>query len=228
MRNIPHHMASTKLHDLMNGSTRFEDLFKKSQLQTQEVKQFKGNKPAAFCDGPMHWWESTLKFYTKLKKLLLSVENCLAEIDEDKPRIPNKHLLTQFISLKRILLLITVATEIDVLEKFVHFTNQVGYTDHDVSLFLEQIEDVHGDLSRLLRRPGKHFKMMTERLVNGDLKVWHPVVCDIASVAWNQLKEEELRDLKCVAVFKLWDAGFPDRKRQLKMLLLFSMETFRK
>ena len=96
----------------------------------------------------MHRWESTLKYYTKLEKLLLSVENFI--IKEE--------------------LLITIATEICVLEKFVHFTKQIEYTDHDVSLFLEQTEDVHSDPSRLLRRPGKHFKMMTERLKNGNLK----------------------------------------------------------
>ena len=53
-RHSTAHMLSTKLHDLVNASTRFEDLFKKSQLQTQEANQFKGNKPAAFCDQPMH------------------------------------------------------------------------------------------------------------------------------------------------------------------------------
>ena len=121
-------------------------------------------------------------------------------------------------------LLITIATEIDVLQKFVHFIKQIEYTDHDVSLFLEQIEDVRGDLSRLLRRPGKHFKMMTERLVNDNLKAWH-------ALEGNQLKEEELRDLNHESVqlyIKLWDERFPDRKGQLKMFLLFSMRTFRK
>ena len=172
-RHSTAHMLSTKLHDLVNASTRFEDLFKKSQLQTEEANQFKGNKPAAFCDRPMHQWESTLKLYTKLQKLLLSVENFLAEIDEQglakntqQTLIYPAHFMKKNIIKEE--LLITIATEIDVLQKFVHFIKQIEYTDHDVSLFLEQIEDVRGDLSRLLRRPGKHFKMMTT--LNGDLK----------------------------------------------------------
>ena len=155
-------MLSTKLHDLVNASTRLEDLFKKSQLQIQEANQFKGNKPTAFCDQPMHQWDSTLKFYTKLEKLLLLVENFLAEIDEQGlAKSPQQTLIypAHFIK-KNIIkeeLLITIATEIDVLEKFVHFTKQIEYTNHEVSLFLEQTEDVHGDLNSLLRRPGKHF-----------------------------------------------------------------------
>ena len=216
-RHSTAHMLSTKLHDLVNASTRFEDLFKKSQLQTQEANQFKGNKPAAFCDQPMHQWESTLKFYTKLEKLLLSVENFLTEIDEQglakntqQTLIYPAHFIKKNIIKEE--LLIIIATEIDALEKFVHFTKQIEYTDHDPSLFLEQIENVHGDLSRLLRRPGKHFKMMTERLVNDDLKAWH-------ALEGNQLKEEELRDLNHESVqlyIKLWDERFPDRKGQLR------------
>ena len=221
-RHSTAHMLSTKLHDLVNASTRFEDLFKKSQLQTQEANQFKGNKPAVFCDRTMHWWESTLKFYTKLEKLLLSVENFLAETDKQhlakntlQTLIYPVHFIKKNIIKKE--LLIRIATEIDVLEMFVHFTKQIEYTDHDVSLFSERTEDVSGDLSKLLRRPGKHFKMMTERLVNGNLKAWH-------ALEGNQLKEEELRDLNHESVqlyIKLWDERFPDRKGQLKMFLLF-------
>ena len=66
--------------------------------------------------------------------------------------------------------------------------------------------------------------MMTERFVNGDLKAWH-------TLEGNQLKEEELRDLNHESVqlySKLWDERFPDRKGQLKIILLFSMRIFRK
>ena len=44
--------------------------------------QFKDKKPAAFYNWPMQQWESTLKFYTTVEKLLPSVQNFLAEIDE--------------------------------------------------------------------------------------------------------------------------------------------------
>ena len=146
-------MLLTKLHNLVNASTRFEDLFKKSQLETQETNQFKSNKPTASCDRPMHQLESTLRFYRKLEKLLLSVENFLAEIDEQglakntqQTPIYPAHFIKKNIIKKE--LLITIITEIDVLEKFVHFTKQIRYTDHDVSFFLEQIEDVRSDLKK--------------------------------------------------------------------------------
>ena len=78
----------------------------------------------------MHWWESTLKFYTKLGKLLLSVENFLAEIDEQglakstqQAFIYPAHFIKKNIIKEE--LLMTIATEIDVLEKFVHFTKQI-------------------------------------------------------------------------------------------------------
>ena len=57
-------------------------IFLKRANYKHGANQFKGNKPAAFCDRPMRWCESTLKFYSKLENLFLSVENFLAEIDE--------------------------------------------------------------------------------------------------------------------------------------------------
>lgn len=75
-------MLSIKMNDLVNVSTRFDDLFKKSQLHTHEANQFKDKKPAAFYNWPMQQWKSTLKFYTKVEKLLLSVQNFLAGIYE--------------------------------------------------------------------------------------------------------------------------------------------------
>ena len=95
------------------------------------------------------------------------------------------------------------------MEKFIHFTKQIEYTDH-VSLFLEKTEDVGGYLKRLLWKPEKYFKMMTGRNLNDDLKVWHELMT-------NQLKKEELRYLKHESeqlYIKLWDKRFSDTKEQ--------------
>ena len=65
---------------------------------------------------------------------------------------------------------------------------------------------------------------MTGRNLNDDLKVWHELMA-------NQLKKEELRDLKHESeqlYIKLWDKRFSDTKEQQRMFLLFSMWTFRK
>ena len=71
------------------------------------------------------------------------VANFLAEIyDYVWPRMPNKELFTKLISLKRTFLMITLASEIDTLERFIYFTKHTEYIDHDVSLFFsEQILD---------------------------------------------------------------------------------------
>ena len=56
-------------------------------------------------------------------------------------------------------------------------------------------------------------------------------LCEGHGLEGNQWKEEELRDLKQESVqlyIKVQDERFPDRKVQLKMFLLFSMQTFRK
>ena len=78
-------------------------------------------------------------------------------------------------------------------------------------------------ISKDLRKPEKYFKMMTGRNLNGELKVWHELMT-------NQLKKEELRDLKHESeqlYIKLWDKRFPDTKEQQSMFLLFSMWSFR-
>ena len=65
-----------------------------------------------------------------------------------------------------------------------------------------------GNLSRLLRRPGKHFKIMSEILLNDDLKECH-------TVQGNQSQEEELRNLNHESLrlyIKLWDERFPDKR----------------
>lgn len=52
--------------------------------------------------------------------------------------------------------------------------------------------------------------MMTGRNLNDDLKVWHELMA-------NQLKKEELRDLKHESeqlYIKLWDKRFSDTKEQ--------------
>ena len=48
------HDISCKLYDLVNASPKFEDLFRKCQILTQECDQFKRKKPATLSDRPMH------------------------------------------------------------------------------------------------------------------------------------------------------------------------------
>lgn len=69
------HTVCVKLHDLVNVSPKFEDLFKQRQEQTQEANQFKNKKPVIMSEPPMHCWGSSLRFYWKLEKIFLSVEN---------------------------------------------------------------------------------------------------------------------------------------------------------
>ena len=42
-----------------------------------------------------------------------------------------------------------------------------------MSIYLEEIDDVQGDMNALLRKPGKHFRKTKERLLKGDLLEWH-------------------------------------------------------
>lgn len=71
------HTVCVKLHDLVNVSPKFEDLFKRSQKQTQQANQFKNKKPVVMSQHPMHHWESSLRFYWKMEKLFLSAEHFL-------------------------------------------------------------------------------------------------------------------------------------------------------
>ena len=105
-----------------------------------------------------------LKIFLKRAKYThrkLRIENFFAEIydqglakNAQETTIYPAHFIKQNIIKEE--LLVTITSEIDTLEKGVHFPKQIEYTDH-VSFFLDQIEDVHGDLCRLFTRPGKHF-----------------------------------------------------------------------
>ena len=221
------HTVCMKFFDLVNASPRFDDLFKKSQIHTQEASQFKANKPVALCDRPMHRWESTLKFYLKLEKVLLSVENFLAEIDEQgmakdpkRTHIFPHHYIKRKITTDEFL--ITMAVDIDVLKILVNFTKMTEFIDHDVSLFLEQIDDVALDLKNMIKYPGAHFTEMSERLLTGDLKSWHT----------NEEHDEEFYRAwgreTIEAYISSWEDRFPDgMQEQLLMFRLFSMRDFR-
>ena len=128
------HAVCLKLHDLINVSPKFEDLFKQSEEQTQEANQFKNKKPVVMPDRPMHLWKSSLSFYWKLEKIFLSAKNFLAEIDQQglaKDSRQNVIYATQYIK-KNIIkdeFLIALATEIDALEILARFTEQIEFND---------------------------------------------------------------------------------------------------
>ena len=116
--------AFNKSAYLVNARIRFNYLFKKCQLHTKDANQFKGNKPTVFCAWPMHQWESKLIFYMKLEKVLLLVQNFLAEIyyyclakNAEQTTIYPAHFIKK--NIIRELLMITISSEIDVLEEFV-------------------------------------------------------------------------------------------------------------
>ena len=67
--------VNAKFHDLITVSAKFQDLFKWGQEQTQEGNQFKTKKSVAASEHPTHCWENSLRYYRKLEKLFLPVEN---------------------------------------------------------------------------------------------------------------------------------------------------------
>lgn len=150
----------------------------------------------------------------------------LAEIDKQnlaKDSQQNVIYATHYIKKNSIKdeFLIALATEIDVLEILVRFTKQIQFNDHDMSNYLEDIDDVRGDMKSLLRNPGKHFRKMNKRLLKGDLLEWHQL--DI-----NQHSEQQLDNMNKESLnlfLKIWDNRF-HQDEQLEMFRFFSMREF--
>lgn len=221
------HEISCKLFDLVNASPKFEDLFKQCQVQTQESKQFKSNKPVTLSDRPMNRWESTLKFNRKILKLLLSIESFLAEIKERRwaenakqtQIFPANYLRKKFPKVKYLL---TIATETDILEILVGFILKTEFIDNDLMTYLEAIEDVELDLNNLLHRPGKNVKKMINNFLHGDLNDWldpEEDECDENSLI-------ELHDESIQLFIDLWRTRFEDKGKS-EMFLFFSMKLFK-
>ena len=152
----------------------------------------------------------------------------LAEIDKQnlaKDSQQNVIYATHYIKKNTIKdeFLIALATEIDVLEILVRFTKQIQFNDHDMSNYLEDIDEVRGDMKSLLRNPGKHFRKMNKRLLKGDLLEWHQL--DI-----NQHSEQQLDNMNKESLnlfLKIWDNRF-HQDEQLEMFRFFSMREFQR
>ena len=65
-RHKESHNISLKVYDLVNASSRFSEQFEVCQVNCGDAVQFKGGKAVKLGDKPMHRWESTLKFNSKL------------------------------------------------------------------------------------------------------------------------------------------------------------------
>ena len=219
------HNIREKLFDLVNASPKFEDLFKESQLQTFESKVFKGGQPVVMSDRPMHRWESTLKFDLKLERLLLSTENFLSEIEsrgwakdaKQKKIYPANFLMKKFPTDE---FLVTMAVETDVLEILIHFVKNTEFADQDMSLFMEQVEDVSLELEGLSTSPGTHSRNIVTRLLTGDLKEWHN----------NDVDEETMKEWHCESIdlfLLFWKERFGECG-VLDMFKYFSISLFRK
>ena len=152
----------------------------------------------------------------------------LAEIDKQnlaKDSQQNVIYATHYIkkNINKDEFLIALATEIDVLEILVRFTKQIKFNDHDMSIYLEDIDDVRGDMKALLRNPGKHFRKMKERLLKGDLLEWHQL--DI-----NQHSEQQIDNMNKESLnlfLQIWDNRF-HQDEQLEMFRFFSMREFQR
>ena len=178
------------------------------QTNTEECRQFKGGKAVTLGNRPMHRWESTWKFYAKVEKVLLSIENFLAEIDsrgwakdaKQTSIYPANYLMQKFPSEQY---LITMAAEMDILDILIVFVKKSEFVDQDVSRYLEEVEDVRLELTSLKSDMGAHTEKMIQRLCDGDLKDW----CD------DDVDEHDLRDLhdESADLFvKLWKERFPE------------------
>lgn len=219
------HDVCVKLYDLVNASSRTEDLFLRCQESTGESQQFKANKPVCLGDRPMHRWESSLKFNTKLMKLLLTVEAYLAEIKVRN--IANNAKLTKIYTAHYIAkkfmkpyFLITLAMETDLLDILVSFIKNTEFTDNDLVHFLDESENVTLDLMELKFEKG-YTNSMINRITNGDLrhiegggdaldiKYWKSIFA--ATITTNVAN---------------WKERFADKT--LSMYLIFSMSKFRK
>ena len=219
------HNIREKLFDLVNASPKFEDLFKECQRHTFESKVFKDEEPVVMSNRPMHRWESTLKFDLNLEKLLLSTENFLSEVHErrwatnaNQTKIyPANYLMKKF---PKDEFLVTMAIETDVLEVLIHFVKNTEFADQDLSLFMDQVEDVNLELRALEAAPGIHTRNIITRLMTGDLKNWHD----------EEIDEETMKDwhTESIGLFrKCWDERFGDCG-VLEMFKFFSISLFQK
>ena len=174
---------------------------------------------------PMHRWESTLKFDLNCEKLFLSTETFLAEVHERRwatnakqtKIFPANYLMQQF---PKDEFLVTISIKTDVLEVFIHFVKNTEFSDHDMSLYMEQVEDVNLELKSLEKTPGRHTRRMITRLLTGDLKQWHN----------SELNEEDMKEWheESISLFRrFWDERFGE-KGLLEMFSFFSISLLRK
>jgi hypothetical protein len=219
------HDVCVKFFDLVNASSRTEDLFLRCQESTGESQQFKANKPVCLGDRPMHRWESSQKFNTKLMKLLLTVEAYLAEIKARN--IANNAKLTKIYTAHYIAkkfmkpyFLMTLAMETDVLDILVSFIKNTEFTDNDLIVFLDESENVTLDLMDLKFEKGYTNTMVT-RITKGDLKHIEGGGDDFDVKYWKSIYAATI-----ATNVANWKQRFSDEN--LSMFLIFSLSKFRK
>ena len=218
-----------KLFDLTNASSRTEDLFLRCQESTGESSQFKAKNAVCLGDRPMHRWESSQKFNTKVMKLILSVEAYLAEIKVQK--IANNAKQTKiypahYIARKfmKPYFLVTLAMETDVLDILVSFIKNTEFSDSDLINFLDESENVTLDLMDLKFEKG-HTNAIINRITKGDLQHIEGGGNDLDVDEWKSI----FTQTKSIYV-ENWKRRFSDGTdgTNLSMYLIFSVSKFRK
>ena len=116
--------------------------------------------------------------------------------------------------------LVTMSTETDVLEVLIHFVKNTEYSDQDLSLYMEHVEDVKLELNGLKEQPGRHTQRMLTRLLTGDLSMWHDENVDEQDMKfWHE---------ESIGLFqRFWDERFGE-SGVLLMFNFFSISLFRK
>ena len=216
------------MFDLINASPKFTDLFKECQVLTGDARQFKAGKPVEMCDRPMHRWESTLKFNSKLLKLALSIESFLAEVKERGwANNPNQSTIYPANWLSRKFptpeFLLAIAIETDMLEVLVIFMKQTEYADNDPASVFEHIEDVVLDLKNLQNNKGENYRNVLKELASGRLSNWDRAGTDLKEGDWDVVYHETFE-----LHLKQWEERFQDAQGKMNMFLLFSMREFRR
>ena len=218
------HDVSLKLYDLVNASARFSEQFKTCQENTGEFVQFKSGKAVELGDRPMNRWESSLKFNSKLLKLLRSVESFMAVIIQRKWATNAKnshtyavHWLSKHFTKPKYL--VTMATETDILEVLVTFIKETEYTNTDVVHYQECVNEVSFELAELLLTPGPNY-LMIENALSGCLSEW---AGDETKEQWRAMRKESVE-----IYHHHWNDRYNGEDNQhLQMSGFFSMREFR-
>ena len=194
----------------------FNALFKQIQVTTGEVDSAKNVRE--LTDRPMHRWESALKFYSTILKLLLTLETLIREIlnrgwanNAKLTHVYAAHWLKN--NYPRDEYLMFAAIQYDFITEIVHFIKNTE--------FFETVEDVELNFKLLTVKKGECAKILKE-FKEGKFVEWRG-----GGVEFNQQKWESMHQQVKDLYIDSWKERFDESNSFLIMFLFFSMTNFR-